>query len=169
MMSCMSELYCGTAFAHTDSDMRRLSSFLLCLCLPIAAAACGSSSTSPSTTADSTTGYRLSGTLAAAVSGVPQKSTHVFLLSAGATVTVTLTSAVETLLDGTTTSTINVGVGLGTMSNGTCTVLPGAFVNTASATAANMAWTMPAGTNCVEVSDVTVLEGPVAYAITLTY
>lgn len=92
-----------------------------------------------------------------------------FLLGAGATVTLTLTSAVETLLDGTTTSTINLGVGLGTMANGRCTVLPGAFVNTASATAAQMAWPMPAGTNCVEVSDVTVLEGPVAYAITLTY
>lgn len=103
------------------------------------------------------------------MNGVPQSFSSAFLLPSAGTVTVTLTSAVETMLDGSALSTVTVGVGLGTMTNGVCAVTPGAYITTASGTSAQMAWAMPAGTDCVQVSDVTVQEGAVAYAITLTY
>ena len=53
--------------------------------------------------------------------------------------------------------------------SGVCTIIPGAYITTASGSTAQMAWSMPAGTNCVQISDVTVQEGPVSYTVTLTY
>jgi hypothetical protein len=146
--------------------MRPLSSFVIAILLAAASGGCGSSSTSPTSVGSS---YLLFGKLPAAIAGVPQTSAQTFQMSAAATVTLTLTSAVETMLDGTALSTINVGVGLGTVTNGVCTVLPGAFVNTVAGTAAQMAWPMPAGSDCLQISDVTTLEGPVAYTVKLTY
>ncbi len=152
--------------------IRRLSSFVLALVvLPalFASIGCGSTTSSPTSPTTVSNSYALLGKVPAAVSGVPQSFAHIFLLPAGATMSLTLTSATEVMLDGSVVSTVPLGVGLGTVTNGVCTVLPGAFVNTASATSPQMAWPMPAGTDCVLVSDVTVQEGAVSYAITLTY
>ena len=148
--------------------MHRLSTFLIASAFAIASSACGSSSpTTPTTTTPNS--YALLGKLSAAINGVPQSRVHEFLLGSGATVSITLASAIETMLDGTTLSTVTLGVGLGTVTNGVCTVIPGAYVAVPSGTSAQMAWAMPQGTNCVKLSDVTVQEGPVAYTITMTY
>lgn len=133
------------------------------------AAGCGSSSDTPTTPTDYGNSYSIIGTVPAPVDGVPQARTHSFLLSADSSVQVTLTAASETMTDGTTLSTVVVGVGLGTMSNGVCAVIPGAAISTASGTNVQLVWTMPAGADCVQLSDVTTQQGPVAYTLNLKY
>lgn len=145
--------------------MRSLSTFMV-VALAASAAGCGSSSP---TTPTSTIGYTLLGQIPAAVNGAPETRSHTFLLSAQAAVSITLTSASEALLDGTTSTTVSLGLALGTMSNGACAPIDGAAVTTASGTSAQLTWTLPAGADCVQVSDVTIQEGPVNYAISLTY
>lgn len=149
--------------------MRRLSSFLFCALTVIGSAGCGSSATSPTSTATTTNSYTLTGSLPAAVNGVPQIRSQAFLLSQGASVMLRLTSAAETMLDGTTLSTAVVGLGLGTVTNGVCTVLPGAAITASYSADVQLTWAMPQGTDCVQVSDVTTQQGPINYTITLTY
>lgn len=147
--------------------MHRLSFVLAALPFIALSSACGSSSSPTSPT--SVVGYTLAGTVPAAIDGVPQAISHSFLLTADATVAVTLKSAVETLADGTTSSTVNLGVSLGTVVNGSCVPIADDFVNSAAGTTAQLTRTMSAGTDCVQISDVTVQEGPVAYSIAITY
>jgi len=149
--------------------MRRLSSFLSCALFVIGSAGCGSSPASPTTSTAATNSYALTGLLPAAVNGVPQSQSQAFLLGQGATVLLRLTSASEAMLDGTTLSTVAVGLGLGTVTNGVCTVLPGAAVTASYSADVQLTFAMPAGNDCVQVSDVTVQQGPVSYTITLTY
>lgn len=149
--------------------MRRLSSFLFCALTVIGSAGCGSSPASPTSSTATANSYALTGVLPAAVNGVPQSQPQAFFLSQGATVLLRLTSASEAMLDGTTLSTVAVGLGLGTVTNGVCTVLPGAAITASSSADVQLTWAMPPGTDCVQVSDVTVQQGPVNYTITLNY
>jgi hypothetical protein len=85
-------------------------------------AACSGSSTTPSTTTPTTppTNEVLTGTVAAPVGGVLQTASNPFTVTAGnGTLTITLTSAVETFPDGTLLPTVTMGMGLGTFANGT--------------------------------------------------
>lgn len=131
---------------------------------------CGSTAT---TTTDSTTAtgssYLVVGRLAAAVNGVPQSVVHVFLTGGSGTATLTLTSASEAMLDGTALTTVPLGLGLGVYANGTCTLLPDASVTTASGSPAQLTTTVPAGSGCLKVWDVTTQEGIVSYTVTLTH
>ena len=62
------------------------------------------------------------------MNGALQNSFNTFVVgTGGGSVTVTLTSAVETLPDGTLLPTVTMGLGIGTMTSGGCTLLAGAF------------------------------------------
>ena len=147
--------------------MRTLSTFVIVA--SALAAGCGSSSDTPTAPTDYGNSYAITGTVPAPIDGVPQVRTHGFLLSADSSVQVTLTAASETMADGTTLATVALGVGLGTMTNGVCTIVPGAATSTPSGTNVQLVWAMPQGTDCVQLSDVTTQEGPVAYTLSIKY
>jgi hypothetical protein len=135
----------------------------------LAVSACGSST--PVTSASTTvTTDILSGTVAAAVNGVPQTSTNNFTVGqGGGTVSITLTSAVETFPGGTTSATVTMGLGVGTASGTTCTLIAGSAPQIAPAGGVGISGTLSAGTYCVLVSDVTIQQGPVAYAVVVQH
>jgi len=87
----------------------------------------------------------------------------------GGSVTVTLTSAVETLPDGTLLPTVTMGLGIGTVTNGGCTLLAGAFATAQGSATPQLSGSLSAGTYCVQVSDVTNQLGPVSYAVAVTH
>jgi hypothetical protein len=139
----------------------------LSLIAVVPVAGCSSATTSPSTPAGNS--YTISGTVVAVVDGVRQSQSRNFLLDADYSVSVTLTSAVETMLDGTTLSTVVMGVSLGFVSDGVCKAIPGAAVTVAGSSAVQLVWIMPAGTDCLQISDATTQEGPVAYSASISY
>jgi hypothetical protein len=131
-------------------------------------AACdnSSSTTSPTTTPNTTT-YTLSGTVPAAVNGVPQASSNPFTVGqSGGTVSVTLTSAVETLPGGILNPSVVMGIAVGSPSGSTCVLPAGSTVQLFSAGASSaISGTLNPGNYCIQVSDVTIQVGPVAYAV----
>ena len=145
---------------------------LLCLALMvIAVAGCGgsSSSTTAPTTTPTTTDV-LTGTVAAPVGGVLQSSFNPFSVGqSGGTVSVTLTSAVETLPGGALLTSITMGLGIGQVSNNACTLLTNAFTTAQAGSAAQLSGSLSAGAYCVKVSDVSNQLGPVSYAVAVTH
>ena len=127
-----------------------------------------SSATAPSQSINTET---LSGTVAAAVNGAPQSSFNTFTVGqGGGTVTVTLTSAVETLPGGTVNSTVAMGMGVGNVSGASCVLLAGTAPQILSAGAtASLSGTLAAGTFCVLISDVTIQTGPVSYTVVVQH
>jgi hypothetical protein len=111
------------------------------------------------------------GTVPAAVNGVPQSASNNFTVGqGGGTVTVTLTSAVETLPGGMLNSTVSMGLGVGTPSGTTCTLLPGTAPSIFQAgAAATLSGNLGTGAFCVEVLDVTVQQGPVVYTVVVIH
>ena len=139
-----------------------------------ALAACSGSTTSPSADTTTPTGTVtnevLSGTVPAPGNGVLQSAANPFTVSAGnGTISVTLTSAVETMPDGSLLPTVTMGLGLGSWSNGTCTTQPNTFTTAQGGSIAQINGTISAGSYCVQVSDVTNQLGPVAYAVALSH
>jgi len=136
--------------------------------------ACSGSTTSPSTTSTTPSGTVtnevLSGTVPAPSNGVLQTAANPFTVNAAnGAISVTLTSAVETLPDGTLLPTVTMGLGLGSWSNGTCTSQPSTFTTAQSGSVAQISGTISAGSYCVQVSDVTNQLGSVAYAVALSH
>jgi hypothetical protein len=82
----------------------------------------------------------------------------------GATVTVTLTSAVETFPNGQLLPTVFVGLALGTPTGTTCT-LPSGSTPTPAQAGFSASTTLNAGTYCIKVSDTTNQTGPVDYTV----
>jgi hypothetical protein len=82
----------------------------------------------------------------------------------GATVTVTLTSAVETFPNGQLNPTVFVGLALGSPIGMTCTLPPGSTPTPAQA-GFTAPTTLNPGTYCIQVSDTTIQTGPVAYTV----
>jgi hypothetical protein len=82
----------------------------------------------------------------------------------GATVSVTLTSAVETFPNGQLLPTVFVGLALGTPTGTTCT-LPSGSTPTPAQAGFSASTTLNAGTYCLQVSDSTNQTGPVDYAV----
>jgi ABC-type glycerol-3-phosphate transport system substrate-binding protein len=145
---------------------------LLLITSALSAAACGSSgstsATAPSPTIATDT---LTGTVPAAVNGAPQSVFNTFTVGqGGGTVTVTLTSAVETLPGGNQNSAVAVGMGVGTASGFTC-ALPAGSAPTILQAGANSALSgsLTAGTYCVLLTDVTIQPGPVAYTVAVQH
>ncbi|MGC4085541.1 MAG: hypothetical protein QM736_26310 [Vicinamibacterales bacterium] len=143
--------------------------------LALGAAACSGSTTSPTTTSTTTSTATLvnevvTGTVPVPVNGVLQASSSPFTIAAsGGAIAVTLTSAVETMPDGTLLPTVTMGLGIGAWSNGTCTLLSGGFTTAQASATAQLSGTINSGAYCVQVSDVTNQVGPVAYAVALSH
>lgn len=145
------------------------------LLIAAAASACGGSATSPSTTTSTTTATVtnevLTGTVVAPVDGVLQSSFKTFVVNAsGGTLTVTLTSAVESMPDGTLLATVAMGLGVGTVTDGACTLVSGAFTTAQAGASPQLSGSsVAAGTYCVQLSDVTNQLGPVSYAVAVAH
>ena len=145
--------------------------------IAVAASACDGSSTSPSSTTTTTTTTAtvtnkvLTGTVAPPVDGVLQSSFNTFVVSAsGGTLTVTLTSAVETLPGGTLLTTVAMGLGVGTVTDGACTLVSGAYTTAQAGASPQLSGSsVSAGTYCVQLSDVTNQLGPVSYAVAVAH
>lgn len=112
----------------------------------------------------------LTGTVAPPVGGVLQRTSRTFIVGqGGGDVKVTLTSAVQTLPNGTPQAAMLMGLGVGTMAGDVCVVPVTAYVTTRPGTAPQLAGSLVAGTYCVQVSDVTTQTGPVAFSVTVTH
>jgi hypothetical protein len=140
----------------------------------LALTACGGSTSSPTTTTPTTTVALINevftGTIAPPVGGVLQSAFNAFNVGQAGTVAITLTSAIETLPGGTLLPTVTMGLGIGTVSAGTCTLLANGFVTAQGGATAQLNGSVAAaGTFCVQVSDVTNQLGPVAYAISVSH
>jgi hypothetical protein len=104
------------------------------------------------------------GTVPPPVNGVLQSDTKPFTTTQSGTVTLTLLSAVETIPGGVPFPTVQIGVGVGTLSGGTCSV-PAGNSFTASSSTGPVSGTFSAGAYCLQMSDVISQLGPVQYAI----
>ena len=131
----------------------------------------GSSSSSSVTTPTQTIATEvLTGTVQAPIGGVLQSSFNTFNVGqGGGTVQLTLTSAVETFPDGSLLPTVTMGMGVGTVSAGTCALLTNAFTTAQAGSSPQLSGTLSVGTYCVQVSDVTNQFGPVAYAVAVSH
>lgn len=87
----------------------------------------------------------------------------------GGPVTITLTSAVLTRPDGTTNANVLMGLGAGTINNGVCVVAVTSYVTTVAGSSPQLAGNLAEGTYCVQVSDVSVQVGPVAFSVRITH
>jgi hypothetical protein len=141
---------------------------LVALGIVLTTVACdNSSSTSPTTTGPTTTNYPLSGIAPAAVNGVAQPASNNFTVGqTGGTVSVTLTSAVETLVGGTLNPNVQMGIAVGSPSGTVCVVPAGNPPNVGPA-GQSISGTLNPGPYCVQVTneDTSSLSGPVAYSL----
>ena len=152
--------------------MRRL--ILIALPLALTAVACdngSSSSTTPTTTTPQTFATEIfTGTVPVPVNGVLQSVFNPFTVGqGGGQISVTLTSAVETLPGGTLLTTVTVGLAIGTLSGTTCTIIPNASTPAQAGSVPQLSGSLAAGTYCVQLSDVTNQLGPVAYAVAVVH
>ena len=112
----------------------------------------------------------LTGTVDPPVANVLQKTFKTFTVGqGGGPVTITLTSAVLTRPDGTLQGSIQMGMGAGTVANGTCVVPTGSYVVTPPGNVPQLVGSLSAGVYCIQVSDVTTQVGPVVFSITVEH
>jgi hypothetical protein len=151
--------------------MRFVRVLTLLVGLGLSASACGSTTSATSPSPVLVTDVLL-GTVPVPVNGVLESSANNFVVGqGGGTVSVTLTSAVETLPAGTLLTTVTMGLALGTPSGTTCNTaaLSGAYTIAQGGSAVDLSGTLAAGTYCVQVSDVTNQAGSVAFAVAVTH
>lgn len=67
------------------------------------------------------------------------------------------------------TPSIVMGIGLGTVADSLCTLLPGASTNAQPGAAAQLAGIVSTGTLCADVYDVGNQTTPVSYTLTVTH
>jgi hypothetical protein len=128
------------------------------------------STTSPTTFTPNPVNDVLTGTVQPPVDGVFQTAFNTFIVGqGGGSVTVTLTSAVETFPGGTLLTSVSLGIGVGPLTNGVCTVASSSVVIAQASSAAVLSGTLPVGTYCVQLYDVTNQSGPVAYAVAVSH
>ena len=149
------------------------SALILTVALVLPLAGCDNQSSTAATTPTTTQTIAtdvFAGTVAAAVGGVPQNDTKAFTVGqGGGAVSVTLTSAVETFPGGTLFPTVVMGLGIGTLSGTTCTLISGGSTTAQGGSSPQLSGSLNAGSYCVQVADVTVQVGPVAYAIAVSH
>ena len=144
---------------------------LIALFLALTAVACdnGSSSTTPTTPSQTLGTDILVGTVPPPVNGVLQSDFKSFAVGqGGGQVSVTLTSAVETLPGGSLLTTVTMGLAVGTLSGTTCTIFPPSITAQGGSTA-QLSGSLAAGSYCVQVSDATSQLGPVAWAVAVVH
>jgi len=144
---------------------------VLAVLLAASSLACGgdsSSSTLP-TTPTNAVSDTLVGTVGAPINSTLQTAFNTFNSGAG-TVSVTLTSAVESMPDGTKLANVVMGVGIGTPSGSSCALMSSnAFATAQPSSTVILSGTVAAGTYCVQMSDVTNQLGPVSYAVVVNH
>jgi hypothetical protein len=142
------------------------------LAFALTAAACNNGSDSSTTTPTvPLTSETLTGTVNPPVANVLQAASNPFTVaSPGGTVSVTLTSAVQTNPDGTTNPSVVMGIAVGTQTGTTCALGSGNTPQLLQASATStISGTLAAGAYCVQVSDVTNQKGPVAYTLVVLH
>jgi hypothetical protein len=152
--------------------MTRLGFAALLATLSLAAAGCSGSDTTPTTTpALPTVTETLTGTVPAAVNGVQQTSFVKFNVAGAGAGSATLTKAIETFPSGVIDPTVTVGLSLGAPdSTGTvCNVISGSLVTTSASPSPFSITFVAPGTVCIQVSDQTVQDGPVAYTLVVVH
>jgi hypothetical protein len=152
-------------------SLKRIGLTSLMVALVVASSACDNSGsdTTPTPTVVPVNEV-LTGTVQIPVNGTLQSAFNTFVVGqGGGTVSVTLTSAVETLPGGTLLTTVTMGLGIGTVTNGTCTPFSNAFVTAQASSTPQLTGGLNAGSYCVQVSDVTSQVGPVAYALAVSH
>ena len=136
-------------------------------------AGCSGNSTSPSalTSTPTVTNDVLSGTVPAPVGGVLQSAFNTFTVGqGGGSISVTLTSAIETIGAGSLLPTVTMGLAVGNASGQTCTPIANTFTTAQAGSTPQITGTLGAnGTYCVIVSDVTTQLGPVAYSAVVSH
>jgi hypothetical protein len=112
----------------------------------------------------------LTGVVDPPLNGVRQQTFRTFTMgTGGGPVTVTLTSAVQTRPDGTLQTTVQMGLGVGSVVNAVCVVPATAYLVTPAGNDPHLAGNLPAGVYFVQVSDVTGQVGPVAFSVTVIH
>jgi len=146
-------------------------SWIVVLVLAAASGACsGSDSSSGLTTASAPTVTDTdTGTVPPPVGGVFQSDIKTFTTTQAGTVSVVLTSAIETLTGGTLLPTVVMGITIGTSAGGVCTPLSGASTTASAGSSTVLSGTLAAGAYCVAISDVTNQVGPVAYTLLISH
>jgi hypothetical protein len=146
--------------------------FIVVVGLALLASACSSSdAATPTSPSPTITTDVLTGVVQPPVNGALQSSFGTFVVGqGGGSVSLTLTSAVETLPGGVLLPTVTMGLAVGTaaLNGGTttvCTPLANAFTTAQAGATAQLNGTLAAGTYCAQVSDVTSQVGPVSYAV----
>jgi hypothetical protein len=137
----------------------------------VAASACSGSSDSSSTTAPTQTinNETLLGTVQPPVNGTLQTSVNNFNVGqGGGSVSVTLTSATETVSGGLITG-VTMGVAVGTSAISGCTPIANAYTTATPSGTPQLSGSLNAGAYCIIVSDVTNQTGPVAYAVVVSH
>ena len=151
--------------------MRRLLHVLAVGALALSAAGCNSAtnSTTLPTSPQILVTDTLTGTVPAPVNGIAQSDIKPFTTTQSGTVSLTLTSTVETFPGGVLQSNVVIGIGIGTLSGGTCSVPSGQSGTATPSSTAVLSGTLPAGSYCLQVSDVITQLGPVQYTIQLMH
>jgi hypothetical protein len=148
------------SFRLRKVDMKRfLAGLALLACSACSGGSSGSTPTTPSTPPLAPTSETFTGTVS--VGGSDSHSFVVKLSNGLLTATLTATSP---------SSTVPMGLGIGTSSNGTCSLLSGgAVIATASTTAQLTGTNFASGTYCVQVFDVGSQSADVTYSVTVTH
>ena len=138
---------------------------LVAVALVLTTDACDNGSSASTTTPTlTTTTDVLVGTV-----GALQSSSNSFNVGqGGGTVTVTLTSAVQTLPGGTLLTSVTVQVALGSVTGSTCTPTANGSALAQASSSPVLQGPVGAGTFCVQVTEVTGV-GPVAYAVAVNH
>jgi hypothetical protein len=77
---------------------------------------------------------------------------------------------VETLPGGTLLTTVAMGLGVGSVTDGVCTLVSGAYTTAQAGASPQLSGSsVSAGTYCVQLSDVTNQLGPVSYAVAVAH
>jgi len=140
------------------------------MCIAAAAACTGSdSSTALPTTSATVVTDTDTGIVQPPIGGVFQSDTKTFTTTQSGTVSVTLTSAIETLPGSVLLPTVVVGLAIGSFASGACTPLSGASAQASAGSAVVLQGTVNAGSYCVQVFDVTNQVGPVAYTVLVSH
>jgi hypothetical protein len=143
---------------------------LVALVIVLTTAACDNSSSTTAPTSPNTYTYTFAGTAPAAVNGVPQSDSKPFNVGqSGGTVSITLTSAVETLPGGVLNPSVVMGIGVGTPTGTSCTLSTGTAATLLSAGASSsISGTLSPGAYCIQVTNEDAsaqTSGPVAYTV----
>lgn len=152
--------------------LQRIGSAILFGIVLASVGACSGSSDSSSTAPTQTINTDvLTGVVPAPVNGVLQSASNNFTVGqGGGTVTITLTSANETLPGGNILANVTVLLNVGSPSITGCTPLANAQATPASPSSTpQLQGSLSAGSYCVIVSDATNQLGPVAYAVAVAH